>query len=166
MDIRLIGVDPGETTGICALDIAGTTAPEHDGAFIRWHGQLQSTPGAVLPVVQGLADGYRGPVVLAVERFVVSTRAGRSASAMAGATTRVLIGELVGLHRSGSCVVRVVQRSASDVKPWAVDKRLSAAGLLVKGMRHANDAARHALFAAVKDCGMADPLSKKSRGAQ
>jgi hypothetical protein len=48
------------------------------------------------------------------------------------------------------------------VKPWATDERLEAAGLLdlTKGMRHARDAARHALFTAVKDGGVPDPLSK------
>jgi hypothetical protein len=50
------------------------------------------------------------------------------------------------------------------VKPWAVDKRLHAAGLLdmTAGMRHARDAARHALFCAVKDYGLPDPLSSKA----
>jgi hypothetical protein len=51
------------------------------------------------------------------------------------------------------------------VKPWATDERLAAAGLLdpTKGMRHARDAARHALFCAVRDFGLPDPLSAKAR---
>jgi hypothetical protein len=55
-------------------------------------------------------------------------------------------------------------RSAADVKPWATDTRLQAAGLLdlTKGMRHARDAARHALFCAVCDFGLTDPLSRKA----
>jgi hypothetical protein len=55
-------------------------------------------------------------------------------------------------------------RSASTVKPWATDARLERAGLLdlTAGMRHARDAARHALFCAVKNCGLPDPLSAKA----
>ena len=42
---------------------------------------------------------------------------------------------------------------------------MAAAGLLepTKQLRHARDAARHALFAAVADCGIPDPLSRKAR---
>jgi hypothetical protein len=50
------------------------------------------------------------------------------------------------------------------VKPWATDTRLAAAGLMepTTGMRHARDAARHALFAAVKTYGLPDPLSARA----
>ena len=53
-------------------------------------------------------------------------------------------------------------RTAGEVKPWATDKRLHTAGLLdlTAGMRHARDAARHALYSAVRDYGLPDPLSR------
>jgi hypothetical protein len=85
--------------------------------------------------------------------------------------TRDLIGTLQEVweeHDStaeGRRGARWFQRPAAHVKPWATDERLEAAGLLeaTKGMRHARDAARHALFAACKDGGIPDPLSKRSR---
>ena len=50
-------------------------------------------------------------------------------------------------------------RKAADVKLWASDKRLKAAGLLrPPENRHANDASRHALFCAVHDAFRPDPL--------
>ena len=55
-------------------------------------------------------------------------------------------------------VVKV--RKAADIKPWATNKRLEAAGLLgqITSMRHANDAGRHALYTASHDLYMEDPL--------
>jgi hypothetical protein len=142
----VIGVDPGQTTGICVLD----------GAY---RDLVQTTPGLVLPIVRSVL--FVAPdSVLAVEKFVVGPRASRLSTPKAGQTTRELIGALVDLgNRLG---VRVVQRSASDVKPWATDVRLKAAGIWTKGMPHAHDAGRHALFVAVKECGLPDPLSSRT----
>jgi hypothetical protein len=60
--------------------------------------------------------------------------------------------------------VHVFLRNASLVKTWATDKRLAAAGLLdaTKGMQHARDASRHALYAAVHTGMARDPLSTKA----
>ena len=93
--------------------------------------------------------------VVAVEQFVVgrgSMRAGHD-----GAVTRDLIGALQQI------APLAYLRTASEVKPWASDLRMAAAGLLepTKQLRHARDAARHALFAAVADCGIPDPLSRR-----
>lgn len=151
----IIGVDPGETTGIALLQAGRIEV-------------VQCSPGAVLSIVGALsknATEWTAGLVIAVERFVVSTRAGRSASPKAGATTRALITALTDAH-DPQIGVRVLLRSASEVKPWATDARLKAAGLIdvCKGMPHARDGARHALFAAVHDCGIPDPLSKRARG--
>lgn len=149
----VIGVDPGQTTGV-ALLVPGR-APE----------VLQCSPGLVLPVVRALTYTH-GPLVLAVERFVVGARSARSSTPKAGQVTRDLIGALTDLDSvevgGAQVTVRVVLRSAAEVKPWATDRRLDAAGLLTatKGMRHAADACRHALFAQVHDAGLPDPLSK------
>lgn len=143
----VIGVDPGGTTGICVFD----------GAY---RDLLQTTPGLVVPIVRALMH-VAPDSVLAIERFVVGYRASRSSTPKAGEITRGLI---VALVNAGSDLgVRVIQRSASEVKPWATDARLTAAGITAKGMPHARDGARHALFAAVRDCGLPDPLSKKGR---
>lgn len=147
----VIGVDPGRTTGLALLRL---------DAPLQWE-LIQATPGAVVALVEAMA-GW-GPVArIAVERFVVGPRASRSADAAAGALTRDLVG---ALHQLGSRLgVPVSARSASEVKPWATDRRLTAAGLYRAGtgMPHARDAAGHALFSAVSDCGIPDPLSKRS----
>jgi len=147
---RVIGVDPGPTPGICLL--------REDGE--PW--VLQCNHEAAVDVVRSLMDiDGASPEhrILAVEKFVVGRRAARSATAKAGETTRNLIGELQALDKDAHL------RPATQIKAWATDKRLEAAGLLdkTKGMPHARDAARHALYAAVHDGGWHDPLSKKAK---
>jgi hypothetical protein len=109
------------------------------------------------------------PTIVGVERFVLGAKSYRSGSP--GGVTRDLVGQLIEAfndHDStadGRLGGRFFQRNASQVKAWATDARLDAAGLLAatKGMTHARDAARHALFAAVHDGGIPDPLSQRAQ---
>lgn len=157
MSTLIVGVDPGQTTGIATLLSLDVTPDENPQL-------IQCTHGVALQIVRGLLDNaWVDRRVLAIERFVVGPRSSRSSSPKAGVVTRELIGLLQMLGEGRGALV--VQRSASDVKPWATDKRLSAAGLLVKGMPHAADAARHALYSATKDAGLPDPLSRTARSA-
>lgn len=148
-----IGTDPGPIPGIVALTVWETG--KLDTAVI------QCSHGVASTIVNGLLDAAHLPVTLATERFVARGRASAVQS-----ITRDLVGQLQEIAHSHGA--RFVQRSASEVKPWATDCRLQAAVLSgdsnlflhTAGMRHARDAARHALFAAVKDGGLPDPLSK------
>lgn len=163
--VRVVGVDPGPVPGIVVLDVqAGALL----GAEV-----IQCTAGVAPRLVESLVRGW--PSVVAVEKFVVGPRSGRSSSAAAGARTRDLVGEL--RHVADSEVARgggvtFLDRPAAQVKPWATDARLAACrvgrqrGLdlidLTKGMRHSRDAARHGLYAAVRDAGLTDPLSRRA----
>lgn len=161
MRVLIVGVDPGPIPGVVALGL-------DDGENLVDPSVFQCDPASALWVVtETLASQVIGwdLKLLAVERFVVGPRASRSSTAGAGALTRNLIGNLQGIGELAGA--RVVLRSASEVKPWATDTRLDAFGLLAgtKGMPHARDGARHALFAAVRDGGLADPLSRRKQGA-
>lgn len=159
MDKWIIGVDPGPTTGIVALRPVGVPLI------------IQTNAAAAILVVESLIrqandEPRRQPVLLAVEKFVIgraSMRAGQH-----GEVTRDLIGRLEAVARIVHVGVQIhqefVQRSASEVKPWATDLRLAAAGLVepTKGMNHARDAGRHALFAAVRAGLLVDPLSRSA----
>lgn len=156
--VCVIGVDPGPRPGIALLTPTSSSG-------VRFE-VVQCSAGAAVFLVTQLAAHAEFPVLLAVERFVVRGRAGCSSSPQAGQTTRDLIGALTDLQgRRTSGVTRVVLRSASEVKPWSSDERLAAVGLLdaTKGMPHARDGCRHALFSAVHDCGFPDPLSTRYR---
>lgn len=152
----VVGVDPGPTPGVCRLVYFNdhTYEPEvyqthHSACFnlVGWLMRPDWDEGA--------------PVVLAIERFHVGPGSARVSTPVAGRITRDLVGQLSALV-SGDRGVRLVQRSAAEVKPWGTDLRLTKSGLLelTKGMPHARDAARHSLFAAVSS-GMPDPLSRE-----
>lgn len=137
---RVIGVDPGPTPGIALLEGAGGELAHAE--------VLQCTPRLLEPVLTLLSQDA---TCVAVERFVARGRASKDQ-----ALTRDQVSIVVSAYGA-------VQRNASQVKAWATDTRLEAAGLLeaCTGMRHARDAARHALFAAVHDGAIPDPLSKE-----
>lgn len=152
---RVIGVDPGPVPGFVVLDYAGSELEHVDVA--------QCSVGlAPRLFVSLLADDRQN--LVGIEQWVSRGRSGRSSTSRAGQATRDLIGRLV--QAAPFALVSPADwyaRSAGQVKPWATDARLDVAGLLeaTKGMRHARDAARHALFTAVHDGGVPDPLSKK-----
>lgn len=152
--IRVLGIDPGGTTGLAVLGFA-------DGLkVLSAFGQITDRDTLMTTV----ATSFLSTVdLVAIEKFVVSRRSGRSSSAQTGEQARLIIGGVAQLCREHG--VRFVQRPAGTVKPWATDRRLDAAGLLAptKGLGHARDAARHALYAAVRDLGLPDPLSTKER---
>lgn len=159
--LRVIGVDPGPVPGIVVLHIGNGRVQRVDA--------VQCTVSIAPLLVARLLDAPDGPdaaarpALLAVERFVVGRASMRSGSA--GAVTHNLVGQLQALADDSHRTVEVtyVQRSASEVKPWATEMRLASAGLLepTKGMQHARDAAKHALFAAVHAGAIPDPLSKR-----
>lgn len=165
--LRVIGVDPGPTPGIVVLDLEDSTDPEL-GRWLNETSAFQCTANAAPSLVEWLLLDHYGPAILQVEQFVASNRTPKVAHAGASRVTRDLVGQLrqvVEAHHRGvqsGQTGTFVQRSAGQVKPWASTERLAKARLLepTKGMAHARDAGRHALFAAVHDGNLPDPLSK------
>jgi hypothetical protein len=103
---------------------------------------------------------------LAVRAQVEEFRAGTGAGArgLEADVTRTLVDDLAAVLKQAGVIYKV--RSASEVKPWAGDKRLERAGLLAvtsKMTRDGRDAQRHLLFCAVHDYGVPDPLSKRGQ---
>ena len=151
----VLGVDPGPVPGVALRRPDGPVEV------------LQVSPGTLTLIVRALVASappapYGGPnAVLAVEKFVVGRRATRSATPAAGALTRNQIGALEAL--AVELGIPCFLRSASEVKPWSSDQRLSAAGVTAKGMPHGKDAARHTLYCSVHDCGYPDPLARTVR---
>jgi hypothetical protein len=140
----IIGVDPGPTTGICMLP--DTYKPQ----------LIQMNHTYVMMTLHWLVERY-DPDYIAVEAWAPGKARGQNAN-----TTRDLIQDTLN---AWPYLFR--QRTASAVKGWATDKRLAAVSSEfardATGMRHARDAGRHALFCAVHDAGMPDPLSRKAK---
>ncbi len=152
----VLGVDPGETVGLCMLEVdQGRVA---DIGILQCHHQI------TLPMVEALvhwaAPFLTSDLTIATERFVVGSRAGRSSRAAAGSVTRTIVERLSAYAEMNGHGLAL--RSASEVKPWATNTRLEAAGIKHAG-GHSADAARHALFQAVKAGHLIDPLSKEFR---
>jgi hypothetical protein len=149
-NVAFLGIDPGPTTGIVLW------LPGYEPHVIQCNARAS---GDAMEALLHFCHVEDTDVCGQIERWVT-----RKVSAKAGANgtkTRQLISDL-----STEAVAHVRmkswrERSASEVKPWAMDERLDAAGLLsaTKGMPHARDAARHSIFTAVRDGGIPDPLS-------
>ena len=160
-NVYVVGVDPGPTPGIVRLVLSGPTVERVD--------VTQCTATLLVPMLNALIESVPFSVrtALTYEAFVVGPRAARSSYAGrdAGRVTRDMVRDLEtwAEHRA----VTAHTYRAADVKPWATDARLQAAGLLVptRGMCHARDAARHALYTAVRHCGLPDPLSRRGDAA-
>lgn len=153
--IVVIGVDPGATTGIALLDTTEPTNPV----------LIQTSPDAVITIVNALVDrtqGQHGTVAgVAIERFVRGPRSGKLGTPKGAAIAQDIITQLS--HLVGAWGVPTYLRSAAEVKPWATDARIRKL-TEHRGMPHALDALRHAMFCAVRDFGMPDPLSRGALG--
>lgn len=177
-ELLAIGVDPGPMPGIVALrwSVSDSGVALLEGVEI-----IQCTPGIAPSIVRELLVSDSHPdlrAVVQLERFVVGKTSMKAARA--GAVTRDLVGEvqrevqLTSRTADGHDAV-ATQQNAARVKHWATDARLmhvqkhgSDLYRLTAGVRHARDAARHALFASCHDGGVPDPLSKTTnhRGAR
>lgn len=159
-----IGIDPGPATGICFLDY-------RDG-ILAGRTLLQADAGSAAIVLTGMLTAYyvnarrtslapAGRRVASVERFVTGASAGSRGKA--ADVTRQLVMELAEVLQGHGYTVKL--RNAGEVKPWASDKRLQAAGIVTGAlhgdMNHSYDAARHCLLGAVQAGITPDPLLGK-----
>lgn len=136
MTTTVAGLDPGPKPGTCLLTIS-----ELDS----WGAKV---PG--LSVQTGLElDQLYGADYLAVERYVLQPRSGRSQDKGAQTTTLVMAEEAFtrGVAALGRDHVQYL--GPGNVKGWATDRRLERYGVKVTGGHH-RDAVRHALHYAVR----------------
>lgn len=160
-----VGCDPGPATGICLLDY-------EEGRLVG-RLLLQADAGSAAIVLRELLyarkDTWTPPnqepgkprkLSGSVEKFL--TGAGAGSRGKNADVTRQLVVELAEVLELFGYTVSI--RAAADVKPWASNKRLVAAGIVrdEKSMHsdlgHAYDGARHALFGAHHAGIVADPL--------
>lgn len=156
----VVGVDPGPVTGIVLLYLdQHTSDPRAENATIVRVEAIQATAQTVPSVLTGL---WYPPMAIGMERFVVGPRASRSSTPEAGKITRAVENSVWNWAADHGLLPTL--RSASEVKPWATDRRLTLTGIYDRtaGMRHARDGGRHALFEARMNHGIADPLSARS----
>jgi hypothetical protein len=154
--LRAIGVDPGPVPGLVEVRYL-------DGELIGVD-VMQCSTNWIGLALGALLSAEDGETHVQLEAFVVGNRSARSSTANAGAVTRDVLSKLTFMASEFLPGSAIHVLRATDVKPWATDERLEALGLLeaTAGMRHARDAARHALYCAVRFGGVPDPLSRKA----
>jgi hypothetical protein len=144
----VLGIDPGPTTGVCLLVC--------DGPLMASPLLYQCNHRAMESLLFHLVERHN-PTYIAYETWAPGKARGGGST-----VTKELIGNIASWWPS---LTRGA--TAGMVKPWATDKRLNAVSEEFKrdatGMRHARDAGRHALFCAVNQGLMPDPLSRKAR---
>ena len=154
--IVAIGMDPGPTPGLVKLTYA--LGQLMDVAVV------QCSANTALDILHlWLSPVAKAELYFQVEKFVRGTKPGPSRTAdMVGSAVTLVQSSL---SSKGAPKGSVQVRNAATAKAWGTDKRLEQAGLAddLVGMRHAKDAARHALYTAVHDGGIPDPLSRKAR---
>lgn len=149
----IIGIDPGPMVGACLLRLPAMG----EGAWFAETVQLP--PSGLWAQIGAWVDEY--PILaVAAERYVVRHRASRVNDPGASKAARDVLGGLAVCIKD----TRLIERAAVEVKPWATDDRLKAAGLFdqTKGLRHARDAVRHALYSACRDFGARIPRTAVS----
>jgi hypothetical protein len=157
-DIIVIGVDPGPRPGIVGLRYSPQRIRTAAPAII------QCSLNVALTCIQAIIPGDVKRIYLSYEPFVIGARSAKvSTPAASGATAR-FCGALQALAYSDNRIV-LRNHQASAVKPWGSEERLERAGLLqmVKGMTHARDGAKQALYCASHDAGVPDPLSRRHK---
>lgn len=163
--ISVIGVDPGPTTGFCFLDyvklpLSDVYRPQPQSMLFQADGNSART--LLEDVLRG-RESYGVEITkkfAGVEKFVTGRSAGTKGSN--ADVTRQLVMELTETLQLFGYKVKI--RPAADVKPWATDKRLIAAG--IKGAsgihgkgRDSYDGSRQALHVARWDAFLPDPLA-------
>lgn len=157
--LRVFGVDPGPTPGIAMLHYV-------DDRLV-WANLVQATWPVSIEILEALLANGRNEwpmTLIGIERFVTRGRTNE-----AGRITLDMVGQVQQIGDGHD--VAVLQRTANQVKAWALDRRLHSISVprtgktlldLTTGMRHARDAARHAIFTASHDGLIPDPLSKSN----
>lgn len=125
---RVFGIDPGPDPGMVMLWIKDARIFE-----------------AYIP--SSLEDGLMAADIVTCEKFIISNATIRRTRA--GSVETIAMIEQVKAWCADHPVL-ALSFPAGVVKPWSSDERLRAWGLYKVPSRHHRDAARHALYAAVK----------------
>jgi hypothetical protein len=147
------GVDPGVTTGVANVLL-------YRGRVL--FSSVYQAAGENLDIGEFLFQDYdRLPrdctALVSMERFVDGKGAGPDAD-----VTRRVIEDVTRWSKDRD--VELVDRPAHAIKRWAgADERIEKIGATryIKGMPHARDALKHALFLGVQRGLLIDPLSKE-----
>lgn len=135
-DLLLFSLDPGETVGYSVFKGPDLLVADQ---------KRLSKPSQIDEILTSLSSLFGVPDVLVVEAYRIYPNKAKQHVGDALFTPRVIgaIELWAALQRPQ---VRVVFQMASQAKGFATDRRLRQLKLYQKGVRHANDAIRHAVY--------------------
>lgn len=159
-DIVVVGIDPGPRPGVFALRYS---PPEEHDVRRRTAAPVlfECNADAMILLLRAILPSDVRLIIISYEIYVVGNRSSKVKASGDNATTVRMCGQIQGLNYADSRIA-IKRHPAAQVMPWASLERLERAGIegLTKGMPHVRSAAKHALYAAVHDAGVIDPLSK------
>lgn len=144
---RIVGVDPGHTTGVAVVEWDGS--PRLDASTVKVTDLVQLSEGEV-PVVDVVVEYMRDALPTAdlviVERYQITARTLQASRQYDALYVIGAIKALSVLHGSGSS--SVVLSTAAAAKNAVDDAVLKEGGWYsgTRGMPHGRDALRHALL--------------------
>lgn len=134
-ELIICGVDPGEHTGLFVVRIR----PERVPVCRIWRAEVSQHE--VAPALENQLE-MEPRTVVACERYVITQKTIRTTRQPAAME---VIGNVKDVcHRYDA---RLRMQMKSDVAKTADNSTLREIGWYARGMRHANDGARHALYA-------------------
>lgn len=137
-EVAIVGIDPGPEPGVVVLWCSGGAVAHVDTYTDPWAALRDVQRGPGLPPLS---------VWVAVERFIV----GRGTIRKTRAASMETIAQAERLRADARQLTPHVQfLPAAAVKPVVTDAKLTAYGITGLPSRHHRDAARHALFMALK----------------
>ena len=165
--VSVVGCDPGPTSGFAFLDYVPLpfALPEIKYPVQPKVTLFQADGSSALVVLEAMLSSFYSDERVS-QRFasVEAFRTGRSAGSKGkdADVTRQLVMQITETLQLFGYKVKI--RAAAEVKPWATDKRLIAAG--IKGSsgihgkgRDAYDGSRQAIYCARWDAFLPDPLA-------
>jgi hypothetical protein len=128
--IRVLGLDPGETTGMCVFE----------GTHMRVHGQIATAnmPWAAVNIADSIQD-FKPDIVVMEDYRVYKWKT--DSHAWAELHTPKLIGAVEYICHLAK--IKLYKQSAQTGKGFCTDERLKQWGFYKTGTRHGNDAVRH-----------------------
>lgn len=134
LEILVVGLDPGGTSGLCIWQ------PGLDPSL------REASPPETMDILRAFALGYENTVTFVVENFIITP-----ATAKMSQQTDAL--ELIGVvkYLCQTYDQQYVLQTPSEAKKFSTDAKLKAAGWYSPGLPHARDASRHVLLYAAKN---------------
>jgi len=138
LERTIIGIDPGETTGLCVSNPTDQPFTIH---MAQLPTQDRNTGGDLLfGTIKALAKRIH-PIIVCEDYRVYSSKT--DAHAWAGLHTAKLIGQIERwAYQEG---IPCVYPMAAEAKSWADDANLKRWDLYEAGAKHARDASRHVI---------------------